>query len=65
MNRKICCSETIRVSKLNMQTNLNFSLLKSTPLILQSEIAECGLASMSMNDCHYGYNLYKEDQYDK
>ena len=48
-----------------METNLNFTLLKSTPLILQSEIAECGLASMSMNDCHYGYNLYKEDQYDK
>lgn len=48
-----------------MQTNLNFSLLKSTPLILQSEIAECGLASMAMRSCHYGHNLYKEDQYDK
>ena len=48
-----------------MQTNLNFTLSKSAPLILQSEIAECGLASMAMIDCHYGHNLYKEDQYDK
>ncbi len=40
-----------------MQTNLNFSLSKSVPLILQSEIAECGLASLAMVACYHGHQL--------
>ncbi len=45
-----------------MQTSLeqklvNFSLSKSVPLILQSEIAECGLASMAMVACYHGHKL--------
>lgn len=37
--------------------DLNFSLNKSTPLILQAEIAECGLASMAMVAGYHGYKL--------
>jgi len=37
--------------------NLNFSVLKSVPLILQSEIAECGLASIAMVACYHGHKL--------
>ena len=37
--------------------SLNFSVLKSVPLILQSEIAECGLASMAMVACYHGHKL--------
>ena len=37
--------------------NLNFSISKSTPLLLQSEIAECGLASMAMVACYHGHKL--------
>jgi ATP-binding cassette, subfamily B, bacterial CvaB/MchF/RaxB len=40
-----------------MQTTLNYSLFKSAPLIFQSEIVECGLASMAMVACYYGYKL--------
>ncbi|WP_081178957.1 peptidase domain-containing ABC transporter [Colwellia sp. PAMC 21821] len=36
---------------------LCFSLSKSTPLILQSEIAECGLASMAMVASYHGHKL--------
>ncbi|MGL1955862.1 MAG: peptidase domain-containing ABC transporter [Colwellia sp.] len=36
---------------------LKFSLSKSVPLILQSEIAECGLASMAMVASFYGHKL--------
>lgn len=36
---------------------LKFSISKSVPLILQSEIAECGLASMAMIASHYGHKL--------
>ena len=36
---------------------LKFSLPKSIPLILQSEIAECGLASMAMIASYHGHQL--------
>jgi ATP-binding cassette subfamily B protein RaxB len=36
---------------------LSFSVGKSTPLILQSEIAECGLASLAMIACYHGHQL--------
>ena len=36
---------------------LNFSLSKSVPLILQTEIAECGLASMAMVASYHGHKL--------
>lgn len=36
---------------------LCFYLSKSTPLILQSEIAECGLASMAMVASYHGHKL--------
>lgn len=36
---------------------VDFSISRSTPLILQSEIAECGLASMTMVACYHGYRL--------
>ena len=36
---------------------LKFSLLHNTPLILQSEIAECGLASMAMIASFHGHQL--------
>ncbi|MBL4832042.1 MAG: peptidase domain-containing ABC transporter [Aliivibrio sp.] len=36
---------------------LKFSLGKSVPLILQAEIAECGLASMAMVASFYGHQL--------
>jgi len=36
---------------------LKFSLSKSVPLILQSEIAECGLASMAMIASYHGHKL--------
>jgi len=44
----------------NNDTLLNFSSLKSVPLILQAEIAEiaeCGLASMAMVASFYGHQL--------
>ncbi len=36
---------------------LSFSLKKTVPLILQSEIAECGLASIAMVASYYGHKL--------
>jgi len=36
---------------------LNFSFLSAVPLIHQSEIAECGLASMAMVACYHGHKL--------
>ncbi|WP_348532665.1 cysteine peptidase family C39 domain-containing protein, partial [Psychrosphaera saromensis] len=36
---------------------LNFSSLKSVSLILQAEVAECGLASMAMVASFYGHQL--------
>ena len=40
-----------------MKTPLIFSLSKTPPLILQSEIAECALASMAMIACYHGHQL--------
>ncbi len=37
--------------------NLNFSMTRSVPAILQSEIAECGLACMSMIASYYGHQI--------
>jgi ATP-binding cassette subfamily B protein RaxB len=39
------------------QNILSFSISDGVPLILQSEIAECGLASMAMVACFYGHRL--------
>ncbi len=36
---------------------LSFSISKGVPLILQSEIAECGLASVAMIACYHGHKL--------
>jgi ATP-binding cassette subfamily B protein RaxB len=36
---------------------LAFSLSKTVPLILQSEISECGLSSMAMVACYHGHQL--------
>ena len=41
----------------NNVSRLNFSLGQHVPLILQSEIAECGLASLAMIACYYGHKL--------
>ncbi|GLX81702.1 peptidase domain-containing ABC transporter [Thalassotalea eurytherma] len=40
-----------------MTSTLNFNLVKNTPLILQTEIAECGLASMAMIACYCGRDI--------
>ena len=40
-----------------MESKLDFSLRKSAPLVLQAEIAECGLASVAMLSSYYGYRL--------
>ncbi len=45
------------MSTLSQPQNLNFSIVKVTPLILQSEIAECGLASMAMVASYHGHQL--------
>jgi ATP-binding cassette subfamily B protein RaxB len=42
---------------INNSSLLNFSSLKSVTLILQAEIAECGLASMAMVASFYGHQL--------
>jgi len=39
------------------QGNLRFSIIKTPPLILQSEIAECGLASLAMVASYFGHKL--------
>lgn len=41
----------------NTIENINFSHGKRIPLILQSELAECGLASMAMVACYHGHQL--------
>lgn len=38
-------------------SKLNFSIFKSVPFLNQSEIAECGLASMVMIACYHGHKL--------
>ncbi|PAT22557.1 colicin V synthesis protein, partial [Klebsiella quasipneumoniae] len=38
-------------------TKVNFSLLKKTPVILQSEAAECGIACLAMVCGHYGLDI--------
>ena len=40
-----------------MNTHLNFSIDKSVPIILQAEIAECGLASMAMVASYHGHKF--------
>jgi ATP-binding cassette subfamily B protein RaxB len=40
-----------------MNNHLHFSISKSIPLILQAEIAECGLASMGMVASFHGHKL--------
>ena len=40
-----------------MTKNLYFSVCLPIPLILQSEIAECGLASMAMVAFYHGHKL--------
>ena len=40
-----------------MRTPLKFSLSKTPPLILQSEMAECALASIAMVACYHGHQL--------
>lgn len=39
------------------QGNLQFSTNKTPPLILQTEIAECGLASLAMVSSYFGHKL--------
>jgi ATP-binding cassette subfamily B protein RaxB len=39
------------------RTLIEFSISKSVPLILQSEVSECGLASMAMVACYHGHQL--------
>lgn len=39
------------------QHKINFNIYSTPPLILQSEIAECGLASMAMVACYHGHQL--------
>ena len=43
--------------KLKNTELLNFSVNKDVPLILQAEIAECGLASMAMIASYHGHQL--------
>lgn len=40
-----------------MESGLDFSLRRSVPLILQSEISECGLASMAMIASYHGHKV--------
>lgn len=40
-----------------MEHKLDFSIKKSVPLILQAEVAECGLASMAMVASFHGHKL--------
>ncbi|MCP4985607.1 MAG: hypothetical protein GY928_05905 [Colwellia sp.] len=39
----------------NTEQLLEFSSTKRVPLILQAEVAECGLASMAMVASYYGH----------
>ncbi len=45
------------MSTLLAQQLLKFSLAKNVPLILQAEMAECGLASMAMVASYHGHQL--------
>ena len=36
---------------------VNFSILKKTPVILQSEASECGIACLAMVCGHYGLDI--------
>lgn len=42
---------------LSSETPIDFATSKSVPLILQTEIAECGLASMAMLASYHGHQL--------
>jgi ATP-binding cassette subfamily B protein RaxB len=50
-------SEIKQMSNAENQAELQFLLAKSVPLILQSEVAECGLASLAMVSSFHGYKL--------
>ncbi|KGB02683.1 ABC transporter family protein [Enterobacteriaceae bacterium ATCC 29904] len=41
----------------NIISKLNFSFRKSTPVILQSEVSECGIACLAMISGYYGLNI--------
>ncbi len=41
----------------NIISKLNFSFRKSTPIILQSEVSECGIACLAMISGYYGLNI--------
>ena len=41
----------------NNESTLNFNVTSPTPLILQTEMAECGLASMAMVASYHGHKL--------
>lgn len=45
------------MAKENKENLLNFSMNSDTPLILQAEMAECGLASIAMVASYYGHKL--------
>lgn len=38
-------------------SKLNFSLRRKTPIIIQSEAAECGIACLAMIAGYYGYSI--------
>jgi ATP-binding cassette subfamily B protein RaxB len=40
-----------------MNSLLSFSITKRVTLVLQTEIAECGLASMTMVASYYGHKV--------
>lgn len=39
------------------RVKLNFKLKKSVPVVLQTEVAECGLASLAMVAAFHGYSI--------
>jgi len=41
---------------MNTPSRLNFSGRKTTPMILQTEAAECGVACLAMVASYYGYH---------
>lgn len=45
------------IDAINNSSKLNFKSSKTMPLILQSEIAECGLASIALIASYYGHQL--------
>ena len=45
------------IPDVNKTVSLRFSNIQSIPLILQSGIAECGLASVAMVACYHGHQL--------